>query len=124
MTRVNLTNYTCFSERDKVDKLNRLIAINADLMPHQLVSATGCGLESSMDVLMTLFHLSLADLFLLVYHVAHQGAPILSRGISEGFPQLPFMCPDCEQIITEEDELTYNFLFHMKHSNIEFVLYE
>ncbi len=118
MTKIQ-NKWIFFNDQASLAKLNRLLSIHENLMPHQLAAATGCNLDEAMQVLMYLFYLRLARLYLLVYHISHS-EPVLKRSIFDGFPELPIICPSCELEIIKEDELEYDFLFSLL-DKIEFI---
>ena len=109
--RININRLPCFEEKTPVERLNQHLQKNRELMPHEVAGVTGCKLEEAMQLLMLLFHLEAAELLLLVYHNDHLTTPAEARPIADGYPPLPFKCSLCEEDISDEDELSYDFLF-------------
>jgi len=121
--QVDIRKIPCFSDRNRIAVLNRLVVTNPDLMPHQVAAATGCTLEDAMQVLMLLYDLHLVEAFTLVYHSVHPDAPpaqALRMDISDGLPSFPIQCPLCEEKIDSPSEVTYGFLFVL-NEDVQFV---
>jgi hypothetical protein len=112
MRKAILLKLACLNDSN-LEILQRLLKTRDALMPHQLAGATGCSLNEAMQLLLSLFDQGLAELLLLVYHRAHPDVPIQSRNLLNGFPQLPFLCSECEDEIMSKDELLYDFLFRI-----------
>lgn len=121
--QVDLHKLPCFSDRNRIAALNRLVATNPDLMPHQVAAATGCLLKEAMLLLMLLYDRHLVEAFTLVYHIAHPDTPpaqALHMEISDGLPSFPIRCPLCEEEIDSPSEVTYGFLFVLSE-DVQFV---
>lgn len=114
MRYLSLRGFHCLNNTESVQALNRLVETRVNLMPHEVADATGCDLAVAMSVLMLLFTQSLADVFLLVYHIADEAdppAPFMVRGIELGLPEVPLICENCDREIQHPAELSYDFLF-------------
>lgn len=114
MKYLSLKGYRCLNNNESVQALNRLVETRANLMPHEVASATGCDIAEAMSVLMLMYAQSLADAFLLVYHVADETnppAPFMARSIELGLPEVPLICENCDHEIQRRTELSYDFLF-------------
>lgn len=118
---VNLSKLPYLGEASKLEILNRLFKSREAIMLHELATATGYSREESMQLLMFLYDLRLIKPFLLVYHKEHLDVPIQTRDLLEGFPPVPFTCPECEREITQKDQLSYDFLFKTVEPEISFV---
>ena len=112
MRTINLGSLPCLGNETQIKRLNSLIEISDNLMPHQVAVATGCGSEEALALLLLLFRLSVVESLLLVYHNAHLGdsPPVLARNLFDGFSQLPFICDICQEEVSNISELSYDFL--------------
>lgn len=119
--QVNLDKLPCLEDSVSLETLNRLFRSRDAVMLHELATSTGCSQQESMFLLMYLYDLRLAEPFLLVYHEDHLDVPILSRKLLDGFPSVPFTCPECERNITSTDQLSYDYSFKIVGNAIEFV---
>lgn len=114
MKTLNLEQFQCFSSSRSIDRLNRLVEHTSSLMPHQVASATGCGIHEAMGLLLYLASLSVLKPKLLVYHIHDQADPpnaFASLDINKGLPQLPIICNNCGQTVESYDELSFDFVF-------------
>lgn len=114
MEIVSLERFHCFSNEASVLALNRLVEAHSVLMPHQIAVATGCNLDEAMSLLLHLYVLSVASPKTIVYHILDETDPpvsILLRDLKEGPPELPFICPVCNQEVDSYDELNFDFVF-------------
>ena len=91
---ISLDKLPCLGYDSKLNILNRLVQTREALMLHELATSTGCSQQEAMLLLMLLYDLHLAELFLLVYHKDHIDTPIQSRGLLEGFLSVPFTCQE------------------------------
>lgn len=114
MTKVNISKFKCFTESGRLDKLNAFFDERTEAMPREIAAQTGCGLREAMSLLMFLFHLYLAEAFILVYHNEHPETPISKRSLIGGLPTLPMQCEDCDDEIENPDQLSYEFWFKFK----------
>jgi hypothetical protein len=94
-------------------------------MAHEISGATGCSLQEATGLLLLLLNRGLMGAQILVYHNTHLHDPVSFAAIDlfEGFPALPIQCPVCDQILTMQEELAYDFLF-TKIMDIELVRYD
>ena len=121
MLRVNLNKLPFFRSKEQVSKFNSLSYIHSRrLMYHQVANVTGLSFRESMTLLLYLFHVDLAELYILVYHVRHP-EPIDYRSIFDGFPELPYFCKECEEEVLNENDLKYDYLFVL-NPDVEFEL--
>jgi hypothetical protein len=123
MKIINLSKFPCLSKEKQLQQINDLIKINDTLMPHQVATATGCGIEEALALLLFLYSLSISNSKLLIYHNNHleNNPPIFAREIKEGLPELPFICDICQTEVQSPDELSYDFLFRL-NEEIHFVV--
>ena len=122
MQEVNVTYFSAFSGANRLQKLNDFVQDRVTLMPHEMAIATGCSLVEATALLMLLYHLYIADPYLLVFHKSHPFEMILKLPLEGGLPKLPLVCDLCEDEITDPDSLFYDFEFKLK-SNVQFRVY-
>jgi hypothetical protein len=114
METVSLTKFQHFRGADALSALNKLVETHSNLMAHQVAAATGCDLYTAMALLLHLSALAVVRPKTLVYHRnddTDPPTPILSLEINVGPPTLPFICPICNQLIDDYDELNFDFIF-------------
>jgi hypothetical protein len=117
---LSLKRFPSIRGENSLQSLNRLVELNELLMPHQVASATGCTLDEAMKLLMFLASIDIVETFLLVYHLNEDTetiSPVMMRPLNEGPPKLPFICNKCGQQITNQNELSYDFIFRFKHQD-------
>lgn len=114
MKRIVLKNLPCFSEVERLERLNDLVNHKTSLMPQDIAIATGCTLIEGMEILLILYDTYSAEAYLAVYHQSHtESSFILARPITEGFPKLPFTCELCNEEITSLKSLSFDFVFKL-----------
>lgn len=119
--KVDLSKFKCFRDNRRITRLNRLVVLHDELMPHQVAISTGCSLIEAMEILLLLFHKELVEAYLLTYHKYHPEVPERTIPLVEGFPLLPIVCRICEQPITTIDDLTFGFIFRIT-TPLQFIL--
>lgn len=110
-------------EPNLAKKLNALFNESIEVTPDKVETEVACEHARALQILLLLYHWSLADFYLQVYHVTHQDTPILTRLALDGFPTVPFTCEGCGKEITDKDDLGYTFLFKT-NSKITFAMEE
>lgn len=111
MSTMNLTNLGLFSTK-QITLLNDLVAVNKQLMPHVVASATGCRLEEAMSLLIFLYDKNVVDGFVLVYHIKHQDYYFARYPLKDGLPKANvIVCQICEENIENQSDLLYDFEF-------------
>lgn len=123
MQIVELSKIPCFNTVDAVNRLNDLLQLRKDFMPHEFAIATGCGIDDSASVLMLLHMHGLAEAYLLVYHNNDDDPRpyTMKRKLLDGMPKPPFICEVCGQEIVNKSELSYDFSFTIT-GDVEFVI--
>jgi len=114
MKILNLKHFLSFRQERTLNNLNELVERQKELMPHQVAVASGCTVDEAMGILMLLTVDKMAEAYLLIYHILDDTdppVPILARRLTDGFPEIPFVCDNCEREITDTNELRYDFLF-------------
>jgi hypothetical protein len=81
-----------------------------DIMPHQLAVRLGIDLKKATLIITTLSDEQITNNFLLIYHVCDNEMPVGSIGFGEGFPPLPWSCPNCEEEVDTYSELNFDLL--------------
>jgi hypothetical protein len=119
MLTINLNNFR-FLSRNKIEDLNHFVAVNKSLMPHAIAVAVGCSVEEATTILLYLYGKDLVDGYILVYHVSHLENYFEKRRIAEGFLlKKDFVCPVCELLHDNLEELFYDLEFRLR-DEIEF----
>ena len=85
----------------------------------QLRAAAGLRRDSAYALIMNMFAQGHAELFTLVYHGCSE-APVDSLAFSEGLVLVPWRCPHCDELVTDEHELRYGLQARVR-AQIEFV---
>lgn len=106
---MNLGNLNFFN-KERITRLNNLIAVNNHLMPHVVASGTGCSLDEAMTFLVFLYAKKKANGYILIYHAEHLDFPFEKRLLIDGLPKGEVFCNVCEETILEND-LLYDFEF-------------
>ncbi|MBI5298171.1 MAG: hypothetical protein HY869_22060 [Chloroflexi bacterium] len=111
MSVVNLSNLALFNKQQTA-RLNQLVAVNRQLMPHVVAAAIGCRLEEAMALLIFLYDKNLSNGFTLVYHSKHQDFYFARHPLKNGLPKAnDTFCQICEEYIEDDFELLYDFEF-------------
>lgn len=119
MNKVDISFLNRFKSHNKLFMLNDYILKRDRLMPHEIAVATGCSLSEATTLLIFLYHLYLAEPYLLTYHNQHPLIVIDKTKLKDGLPKLPITCDYCEDEISGQEELIYEFEFILK-DNIQF----
>ncbi len=88
-------------------------------MPHQLAVRLGIKHSDALTILAVLQADGLCRTKLLIYHVCDE-APVGAIPYGEGFPNLPWVCPHCEEIVRDYKELSFDIIAEAIEA-IEFV---
>jgi hypothetical protein len=78
----------------------------AAIGPARLRIEAGLKREVACSLLLGIFEEGQADLSFLVYHDCSEH-PVNERKYIDGFQPVPWRCPECEQLVTNENELRY-----------------
>jgi len=101
---------------DVIQGLNNTVACPPKYLPYRVmpgdleVALGEDSYEQATAILMLLFHLHCADVYVKVTHCI--GGTIQDRPLKEGFPQGPLKCNMCGKMINPED-LRYDLLFEI-----------
>ncbi|NJR19829.1 MAG: hypothetical protein HC785_32010 [Calothrix sp. CSU_2_0] len=107
------------SEKHKAELSNYLKAWTT-VMPHQLAVWLGIEYSEAIAVLSVLEAQGLCEMKLLIYHNCEPEVPVGAIPFGKGFPDLPWICPNCQQNIDNYDELSFDSMAIFKQQ-IEFV---
>jgi hypothetical protein len=79
-------------------------------MPHQLAVRLGISISDALAIIAVLETHNLSKNRLLIYHECEPelAADTIPYGI--GFPDLPWKCPHCEEIVDSYDELDFDVI--------------
>jgi hypothetical protein len=89
--------------------------------PAYLRNATGMHIDAAYSLILGIFQEKIADLYWLVYHHHHNcgDGNVAVRNYMDGFQPVPWVCPACEEEVTDESELQYE-LRAVLRSPVEF----
>lgn len=107
------------SSRQKAE-LNRHFKEPAETaMPHQLAIRLGIEYSDALAILAVLEVEGLCEIKLLVYHICAE-TPVEAIPYGKGFPNLPWVCPHCEEVVEDFKNLSFDVLAKATEA-IEFV---
>ncbi|NEQ66725.1 MAG: hypothetical protein F6K21_14700 [Symploca sp. SIO2D2] len=89
-------------------------------MPHQLAILLGLKYPHALAILTVLETEGLCKNKLLIYHNCDPEVPAGAIPYGQGFPDLPWECPLCEEVIDDYDELSFDVMAESTQP-IEFV---
>lgn len=88
-------------------------------MPHQLAVLLGLQYSDALAILAILETDGLCENKLLIYHRCEPEVPSGAIPFGQGFPNLPWVCPLCEESIEDYSELSFDVMAESTHK-IEF----
>lgn len=88
-------------------------------MPHQLAVRLGTKYSDALAILAVLEADGLCEIKLLIYHICAE-APVGAIPFGRGFPSLPWVCPHCEEVVEDYNELSFDAIAEATEA-IEFV---
>ncbi len=89
-------------------------------MPHQLAVRLGLKYPDALAILTVLETEGLCENKLLIYHKCDPEVAAGAISYGKGFPDLPWVCPLCEKIVEDYNELSFDVMAQSTHQ-IEFV---
>ena len=89
-------------------------------MPHQLAILLGLKYSEALTILAVLETEGLCENKLLIYHKCDPEVAAGAIPYGKGFPDLPWVCPLCEKIVEDYNELSFDVMAQSTHQ-IEFV---
>lgn len=81
-----------------------------DAMPHQIAVMLGISYSDALGLLIELEDNHLCEMKLLIYHSCEPDVPIASMPYGQGFPQLPWLCPNCDNEVDNMKDLRFDFM--------------
>jgi len=78
-------------------------------MPHELAIKLKINYSDALTIISLLETEGLSNNLLLIYHNC-QEAPVDTLPFGAGFPNLPWKCPNCEVIVEDGRELSYDLM--------------
>ena len=90
----------------QMERLGHYFRAPRTTMPHTIGNASGVPYTTATAVALLLYTQEAGRLKWLVFHscAEHQ---VAHRDYASGFQPLPFLCPECEQVVTNPDDLHY-----------------
>lgn len=79
-------------------------------MPHQLAVKLGVSLSDALAIIAILESHGLSKNKLLIYHECEPEVPADAIPYGEGFPELPWKCPHCDEAVNSYDELDFDVI--------------
>lgn len=93
---------------------------NGQIMPHDLAVRLGITRSDALTVLAILEGDGMCSMKLLVYHKCEPDNPAGAIPYGQGFPNLPWLCPLCEEEVDNYDDLLFDFIAEINQA-IEFI---
>ena len=84
------------------------------IMPHELSNAIDIDISTAISTLIALSENKISSLLLLIYHDCDPDVPLDAIPFENGFPQLPWHCPGCEEIAENFSELHFDIMAKIK----------
>lgn len=110
MSSFKSRNKISFLSQWQLDVLNRhFTEPNKTAMPHELAVKLKIKYSDALTIISLLETEGLANNLLLIYHYC-QEAPVDTLPFGAGFPNLPWRCPNCEVIVEDSTELSYDVM--------------
>lgn len=79
-------------------------------MPHQLAVLLGLQYSDALAILAILEADGLCNNQLLIYHICEPEVAAGAIPFGEGFPNLPWICPLCEESVDDYSELSFDVM--------------
>ncbi|BCL37739.1 hypothetical protein [Nostoc sp. MS1] len=108
------------SENQKAELSKYFMKASTNVMPHQLAVQLGIEYSDALALLADLESKGICEMKLLIYHNCEPDVPIDAIPYGTGFPDLPWTCPNCENVVETYDELSFDLMAISKQP-IEFV---
>ena len=86
----------------------KLSALDERVMPHSLAILLGIDYSEALLLLTILGKEGVCRNRLLIYHNCEPDVPIGSIPFGSGYPNLPFVCRNCDAAIEDLNELSYD----------------
>lgn len=106
-------NLDFLTKKQKVE-LSEHLKVSTTAMPHQLAVRLGIEHSKALAILSVLEAQGLCEMKLLIYHNCEPEFPVGAIPYGEGFPNLPWTCPNCEESVDDYDELSFDLMAEFK----------
>lgn len=108
------------SDHQKAKLSKHFMSASTTAMPHQLAAWLGIEYSDALTLLADLEAKGVCEMKLLIYHNCEPDVPVGVIPYGIGFPDLPWICPQCESIVESYDELSFDLMAISKQP-IEFI---
>ncbi|MCP6762364.1 MAG: hypothetical protein NHB32_27265 [Fischerella sp. CENA71] len=108
------------SDKQKTELSRHFMKAGTTAMPHQLAVQLGIEYSEALAILTVLEAEGLCEIGLLIYHNCDPETIAGEIPFGQGFPELPWECPLCEESVESYDELSFDFIAYSKQQ-IEFL---
>ena len=98
------------SDRQKIELSRQFNESGKNAMPHQIAVRLGITYSEALNILVKLEANRLCEMKLLIYHQCEPDIPISTMPYGQGFPQLPWLCPNCGEEVEDYKELSFDFM--------------
>ena len=83
-----------------------------DFSAEAMAVQVGLTFEMALDVAMLLARNKMATRIWVIYHECADHS-VGTRLLSDGFPPIPWTCPDCEEVVIDPEALLYELSFRL-----------
>lgn len=104
-----------FLSNQQKAELKKHIQVSQTAMPHQLAVLLGIEYYKALAILTLLETEAVCELKLLIYHRCEPDVPVGAIPYGKGFPDLPWICPNCESSVENYDELSFDIMAQYTH---------
>ena len=98
------------SGRQKAELTQHFNQPGVTAMPHQLAVRLGINLPDALAIIAILETHGLSKNKLLVYHKCEPEVPADAIPYGKGFPNLPWKCSHCGEVVDSYDELDFDII--------------
>lgn len=98
------------SSNQKAELSKHFNESGATAMPHQLAVLLGIDYSDALAILAILEADGLCNNKLLIYHRCEPDVPAGAIPYGQGFPNLPWACPLCQEEVEDYDELSFDIM--------------
>lgn len=98
------------SDRQKAELSQHFNQPGETAMPHQLAVKLGISLSDALAIIAILESHGLSKNKLLIYHQCEPEVPADAIPYGEGFPELPWKCPLCCEVVDSYKELNFDII--------------
>ena len=109
LRQVDLGSRLAFLTAEMQTRLNARLQIKSErMMPHSLAIMLGVEQADALLLVVVLSTEGICRNRLLIYHSCEPGMPLASIPFGIGFPNLPWTCPNCEELVYNLAELRFD----------------